>query len=162
MDECNVAEAIHAFARRRARRFIANAGPELVSRLGGEEAVVRRCLRDAQRATKSLSVPPVERLGRTVAYWIDILKVATDGRRPPPGFDPEDEELIALECDGMLLARLVEIDAALRSGDVDGAFRMLRSIHDARKEDGDAPTYVAIPDSLDPDSAYWLDLNQDN
>lgn len=134
MDECNVAQAIHAFARRRARRLIDNAGPTLVARMGGEEALVRMCLRKAERAADALTLPPVERLERTVTYWIDLTRAASIGTRPPPDFDPDDDDLVALECDSMLLVRLVEIDAALRSGDVDGAFRLFRSINEARPQ----------------------------
>ncbi|NBR01053.1 MAG: hypothetical protein EBT79_07550 [Actinobacteria bacterium] len=147
--------AIHRFARQRARNIMRAAPPAVVDAMGGEERIVRMCLRDAARASVALTVPPRVRLERMVAHWSQVLTLADAGHPPP-----DEEDLISLELDGILRTRVAELEAALASGDVDGAFRMLRNMTVAR--DGEEqPAAVAVPDTLDPDSAYWLDLAQD-
>jgi len=155
MPNHDIEPAIQRFARQRARRIMRSAPPALVDAMGGEERIVRMCFRDASRASTALTVSPRVRLERMVAHWSKVL----DGTPPPDGVD--DEGLIIIELDGILRTRVAELDAALSSGDVDGAFRLLRDMTVARNGE-EQPVAVAVPDTLDPDSAYWLDLVQDN
>ena len=159
MPNHDIEPAIQRFARQRARRIMRSAPPALVDAMGGEERIVRMCFRDASRASTSLTVSPRVRLERMVAHWSKVLRSADDGTPPPTDLD--EEGLVILELDGILRTRVAELEAALSSGDVEGAFRLLRNVTVAR--DGEEqPAAVAVPDTLDPDSAYWLDLVQDN
>lgn len=153
--------AIHAFARRRAMKIIEGAGPFLVERMGGEERIVRSCLRDASKARDALTLPPGERLRRTVDHWAGILRAA-EGTAPQT-VELDEDTAVQLELDDILRTRIDEIQAALDGGDVPGAFTLLRNMTVARDGEGQ-PVAVAVPDSLDPDSAYWIDLdrNRDN
>jgi hypothetical protein len=157
MPERDIEPAIHQFARRRARGIMRSAPSILIDTMGGEERIVRMCLRDAARAASALTVPPRVRLERAVAHWSKLL----DEESEPMPENPDEEDLIVLELDGILRARITELQAALSSGDIEVAFRLLRNMTVAR--DGEEqPVAVAVPDALDPESAYWLDLNQEN
>jgi len=155
MPSRDIEPAIHRFARQRARGIMRSAPPALVDAMGGEERIVRMCLRDASRASTALTVSPRVRLERMVAHWSKVL----DGT--PPTNNLDEEGLIIIELDGILRTRVAELEAALSSGDVEGAFRLLRNVTVARNGE-EQPAAVAVPDTLDPDSAYWLDLNQEN
>lgn len=157
MPNHDIEPALHRFARQRARGIIRNAAPVLIECMGGEERIVRMCLRDASRAASALTVPPRVRLERAVAHWTRLLD--EDAANPPE--NPDEEDIIVLELDGILRTRIDELQAALSAGDVDGAFALLRNMTVAR--DGEEqPVAVAVPDALDPESAYWLDLTQEN
>jgi hypothetical protein len=159
MPKNDIEPAIRRFAGQWARRLMQSAPPPLLATLGGEEGLMRRCLRDASRAATALTVPPRVRLERTVTHWSKTLQAAVDGT-PPPG-ERDDESLVELELNDILRTRITEIATALSAGDVDGAFRLLRNITVPR--DGEnQPVSVAVPDALDPDSAYWLDLAYEN
>jgi hypothetical protein len=157
MPNQDIEPALNRFARRRARGIMRSAPPILIDTMGGEERIVRMCLRDAARAASALTVPPRVRLERAVAHWSKLL----DEESEPMPENPDEEDLIVLELDGILRARIAELQAALSSGDIEVAFRLLRNMTVAR--DGEEqPVAVAVPDALDPESAYWLDLNQEN
>lgn len=157
MPNHDIEPAIHRFARCRARGILRGAPPVLIECMGGEERILRMCLRDAARAASALAVPPRVRLERTVAHWSRLL----DGDAANPPENPDEEDLVELELDGILRTRVAELEVALSAGDVEGAFRLLRNMTVAR--DGEEqPVAVAVPDTLDPESAYWLDLDQEN
>jgi hypothetical protein len=157
MPKHDVEPALHHFARQRAKGILHSAPPVLIEGMGGEEHILRMCLRDAIRAKDALTETPRVRLERTVAHWSRLLN--NNAANPPK--NPNEEDLILLELDGILRTRVAEIQTALSSGDVDGAFTLLRNITVAR--DGEEqPIAVAVPDTLDPDSAFWLDLDQEN
>lgn len=149
MPERDIEPAIYRFARQRAQGIIRNADAALIECMGGEERIMRMCLRDAARAASALTVSPRVRLERAVAHWSRFLDESTA--------NPDDDDAIVLELEGILRTRLTELDAALSAGDVDGAFRLLRDITIPR-EGEEQPISVAVPDPLDPESAYWLDL----
>lgn len=157
MPEQDIAPAILDFARRHAQRALSVATPDLLAYMGGEERVMRTCLRLAFTATDALRLPPRKRLERTVAQWSDLL---AEDLPPTTPDDGEDAAAIA-ELTNMLRTRVTEIAAALSFGDVDGAFNLLRNITVTRDGEGQ-PASVAVPDDLDPDSAFWLDLDRYN
>jgi hypothetical protein len=159
MPEQDIEPAIHEFARQRVKWFLDVATPDMITCMGGGERVMRSCLRHAAAAADALRLPPRKRLERTVAQWSELL--ADDAPSATP--DDSDDAVIIAELTHMLQTRVAEIDAALSSGDVDGAFSLLRNITVTRDGEGQ-PASVAVPDNLDPESAFWLDLdrNQDN
>jgi len=154
MPNHDIEPALHRFARQRARGIIRRATPVLVACMGGEERIMRMCLRDASRAASALTMPPRVRLERAVAHWSRLLDA--DAANPPE--NPDEEDVIVLELDGILRTRVAELEAALSSGDVDGAFTLLRNMTVARAGE-EQPVAVAVPDTLDPESAYWIDLD---
>jgi len=119
--------------------------------MGGEERILRTCLRPAAAAADALRLPPRKRLERTVAQWSGLLSEDL----PPTTPDDSADAVTTAELTHMLRVRVAEIDAALSSGDVDGAFDLLRNITVTRDGEGH-PVSVAIPDDLVPDSAFWL------
>lgn len=157
MPEQDIEPAIHDFARRRAQRALSVATPDLIACMGGEERVMRTCLRLASAATDALRIPPRKRLECTVNQWSGILAEDLPSAAP----DDSADAVVIAELTNMLRTRVAEIAAALSSGDVDGAFDLLRNITVTRDGEGQ-PASVAVPDDLDPDSAFWLDLDRYN
>lgn len=127
--------AIDAWVKRKVAQYRGSFSPVVLKMVGGEGGIRRR----AQHAVADLERTPRRRLAVMTRYWIEIIG------------DPKDTE------DAILLGRLREIQAVLDAGDVDRAFGLLRTIGQARQDD---PPNIGwdVPEPLDVDSAYWLDL----
>jgi hypothetical protein len=160
MTPANIEVALRKYIHNRSMQLLRFAPKPLVEALGGIERLVQPTIRDAAKAAEALAVPPRLRLSQMVDYWLHAMD-------RPDAADWKDGDIqVAAEMDEMdeiLRVRLVEIRDALLADDVDAAFQFLRNIHKER-EGEKHPAMVAVPDSLDPSSAYWLDLdlNLDN
>lgn len=127
--------AIDAWVQRKVAQYRTDYSSSVLKMVGGERGFRRR----AEHAVADLNRTPRRRLAVMTRYWIEIIG------------EPEDTE------DGILLGRLREIKAVLDAGDVGRAFDLLRTINQTRPDD---PPNIgwAVPEPLDVDSAYWLDL----
>ena len=147
---------IQSFATARANFLLTSVDEHVVQCMGGEEQIVRRSLRMAEEAREALMLPPRDRLTATVTHWLKILRHAMVN--PTKGDDAEESALLLL-CDKYVLTRVEEIHECLESGDINKAFALLRDAQIARPHE-EYP--VMLPESLEIDSAYWLDLPLEN
>ena len=154
MTPANIEAALRKYIHNRTMRVLSFAPEPLVKALGGVEKLVQTAIRDATKAAEALAVPPRLRLSRTVNYWLHAMN------QPDSADWSEEDVQVAAEMDEILRVRLVEIRDALQIDDVDTAFQLFRNIHKER-EGEKHPAIVAVPDSLDPASAYWIDLDLD-
>jgi hypothetical protein len=154
MTPADIEVALKKYIHNKAVRVLSVAPKPLIEAMGGVEKLVQTTIRDAVKAAESLAVPPRLRLSRMVEYWLRPMN-------QPDAADWNDEDIqAAAEMDEILRVRLVEIREALRVNDVDTAFQLFRNIQKER-EGEKHPAFVVVPDSLDPSSAYWVDLDLD-
>jgi hypothetical protein len=149
---------IQSFAVAQANLLIAGVDAGVVKCMGGEDQILRRSLRMAEDAREALTLTPRDRLTATVTFWLNTLRHAVANPVPPDNADdPEDvdESELMLLCDKYVLTRVEEIHEYLKIGDIDKAFALLRTARVARPHE-EHP--VMLPESLEIDSAYWLDL----
>lgn len=154
MTPADIEAALKKYVHNKAVRVISAAPKPLIEAMGGVEKIVQVTIRDAVKAAEALAVSPRIRLSRTVAYWLRPMNQPDSAN-----WNAEDIQAAA-EMDEILRVRLVEIRDALQSNDVDTAFQLFRSIQKER-EGEKHPAFVVVPESLDPSSAYWVDLDLD-